>query len=333
MREFQSDSRLTKLCRSIQTYGGQGVSKPGVVKHEHSAISSGLYSPRIPDWEDPNGEMLRPVPVVATDTTEPGMEPFSRIDYARPYILDHSIKSRDFGDVPRGWTSILLNNFQAVRQRPTLYYEMSENGSSRPRQDKTLETDQRHTLTSSNAPIIDSRAFSADDIGLNLRHVEDTRKQFVTQQAKTQRQSGPEPAASGQDAYDHSKEICKSSQLHVQNDPVQNKESSKCFTALGRSQDRMDPGFLNKDENTASVSLAEPSFKYVSMPKKPLRDRIALFGNDLISKAGVDTWAAYSATEHTPTSIEARLEHLLQHYAVDLENFASGLHGFDGSTT
>lgn len=333
MKEFQSDSRLTKPCRSIQTYGGQGVSKPGVVKREHSAISSGLYSPRIPDWEDANGEMLRPIPVVATDTTEPEIEPFSRIDYARPYILDHSIRSRDFGDVPREWISVLLNNSQAVRQRPTLYYEMSENGLSRPRQDKTLETDQSHPLASSNTSIFGSRAFSTDGIGLSHRHVEDTRKQFVIQQAETQRQSGPGPAASDQDAHDDSKEICKPSQLHVQNDPVQNKESSKYFTALGRSQDHMGPGFLSKVEDTASVSLAGPSCNYVSMPEKPLQDRIALFGNDLISKAGVDTWAAYSATEHTPTSIEARLERLLQNYAVDLENVASELDGFDGSTT
>ncbi|OJD34982.1 uncharacterized protein BKCO1_19000171 [Diplodia corticola] len=106
-------------CLSIQTYNRQGVAKPGVDKTEHSIMYTGPRPPQIPEWEDPYGEMLQAIPVVATDPTQAKMDVMSRLNYAKPYTVEHNVKSLDFGDVAPGWTDYLRQNFLSVLQRDT----------------------------------------------------------------------------------------------------------------------------------------------------------------------------------------------------------------------
>ncbi|KAL1638748.1 hypothetical protein SLS58_008672 [Diplodia intermedia] len=104
-------------CLSIQTYNRQGVAKPGVDKAEHSVVFTGSYAPEIPEWEDPGGEMLQAIPVVATDPTQAKMDAMSRLNYAKPYTVEHNVKSLDFGEVAPDWINTMRQNFLSVLQR------------------------------------------------------------------------------------------------------------------------------------------------------------------------------------------------------------------------
>lgn len=103
-------------CLPIQTYNGQGVAKAGVIKEEHSVVYTSSSPPASPDWEDPYGQMLEPIRVVAKNPAESKMDYMSRLNYAKPYTVEHNVKSLDFGDVPRDWLPTLLQNFASALQ-------------------------------------------------------------------------------------------------------------------------------------------------------------------------------------------------------------------------
>ncbi|KAH7062218.1 hypothetical protein B0J12DRAFT_230432 [Macrophomina phaseolina] len=103
-------------CLPIQTYNRKGVSKKGVIKGEHSIVHTGPYPPSTPEWEDPREEMLQPIPVRPRDPAESKMDAMSRLNYAKPYTVEHNVKSLDFGDVPPEWIPTLRQNFITVLQ-------------------------------------------------------------------------------------------------------------------------------------------------------------------------------------------------------------------------
>ncbi|GME49393.1 hypothetical protein BKCO1_19000171 [Neofusicoccum parvum] len=108
-----------KIRWPIQTYNRQGVEKQGVIKAEHSAIHVHTGYPVPAAQDDPNGEMLQPaIPVVPASREQAKMDPMSRLNYAKPYTVEHNVKSFHFGDVPREWLPILLQNFATVLQSP-----------------------------------------------------------------------------------------------------------------------------------------------------------------------------------------------------------------------
>lgn len=92
--------------------------KQGVIKGEHSIVYTGSEPPQIPEWEDPNGEMLEAIPVIPKNPAERKMDPMSRLNYAKPYTVEHNVKSLDFGDVPPEWISSLRSNFALTLQLP-----------------------------------------------------------------------------------------------------------------------------------------------------------------------------------------------------------------------
>ncbi|KAK8176926.1 hypothetical protein IWX90DRAFT_481980 [Phyllosticta citrichinensis] len=107
-------------CLPIQTYQSQGVAKRGTIKSDHSIVFSERTAPSAKPREHPvgmEGGMRDPIRVRATHPEERNMDPMSRINYAKPYTVEHYVKSYDFGQVDPAYEHVLVNNFAAVWNR------------------------------------------------------------------------------------------------------------------------------------------------------------------------------------------------------------------------
>ena len=101
----------------IATYGRRGVSKPGIVKSEHSIIYTGRTAPSDLSEESPvRGEpgmrpdAIRVIPDVSTDK----LDPISRLDYGKVHTIQHNIKARSFGMVHPRSVNALMHQFRNV---------------------------------------------------------------------------------------------------------------------------------------------------------------------------------------------------------------------------
>ncbi|KAF2087089.1 hypothetical protein K490DRAFT_57161 [Saccharata proteae CBS 121410] len=113
------EGRNACTCLSIQTYQNQGVAKTGVLKSEHSIVHTIDQYPQSTNLERPrrNEEgMLTPISVVPTDEVERRMDPMSRVNYGKPYTVEHNVKVFDFGQVHDDSISIMRRNFLGVWQ-------------------------------------------------------------------------------------------------------------------------------------------------------------------------------------------------------------------------
>lgn len=84
------------VCLRISTYSGQATTKPGVVGHHHSAvIPVGGYVLR--HWQ---GEpFLKEAIEIKVENSDITIDPMSRINFAKPYTVEHNIKVRNIGRV------------------------------------------------------------------------------------------------------------------------------------------------------------------------------------------------------------------------------------------
>jgi hypothetical protein len=112
-----SSRQLCTNSRSpISTYSRKGCTGPGKVKWQHSIIYSDKQEPKPLAGEVPGpGElgMLSPVSVKPRDPRDK-IHPCSRINYAKVYTVEHSVKVYDFGDVRSNYVSTLEEQWKYV---------------------------------------------------------------------------------------------------------------------------------------------------------------------------------------------------------------------------
>ena len=102
------------------TYGGQGVSKPGVKKSDHAIIYTGRDAPHETTEEAAvrGEEGMRPGAIrVDVDTKGDKLDVMSRIDFGKPHTIHHNLKVRSFGKVNRDSRTHLIYQFDAVWDR------------------------------------------------------------------------------------------------------------------------------------------------------------------------------------------------------------------------
>lgn len=101
----------------INTYGGQGVAKRGVVKSEHVIIHSTRTAPDVRRDEQPGrGERgIRPVPIrVQPDMPNSALDPMSRLNLAGVTMIQHNNKVQNFGKVCEESVINLRRQFENV---------------------------------------------------------------------------------------------------------------------------------------------------------------------------------------------------------------------------
>ncbi|KAI7271377.1 hypothetical protein KC343_g2884 [Hortaea werneckii] len=101
----------------ITTYGGQGVSKPGVRKSDHAIIFTGRSAPQPRQDELPARDEQpmrdRAICVVA-DENNARLDPMSRIDLVKIHTINHNLKVKSFGFVHPNYMEALKTQFASV---------------------------------------------------------------------------------------------------------------------------------------------------------------------------------------------------------------------------
>lgn len=89
-------SSTFSVCIKISTYNGQATTKPGVASRDHAAVIApdGVFTPH------PQGEDLDKDPIeIKIENPEMTVDPMSRINFAKPYTVEHNVKIRNIGRV------------------------------------------------------------------------------------------------------------------------------------------------------------------------------------------------------------------------------------------
>lgn len=124
VRRFLVIREGANFCHAlpINTYGGRGVAKKGVVKSDHVIVYSGKAIPR-PHQDElpPRGQQggMRPVPIqVESDEPADALDPMSRLNLAGVTLVQHNIKVQNFGKVCDGSVDSLRKQFENVWGTP-----------------------------------------------------------------------------------------------------------------------------------------------------------------------------------------------------------------------
>lgn len=83
------------------TYGGQGVTKPNILKWQHAIVHTTKEAPELLSGEEPvEGEygMMASIRVRPKSKQEK-LQKESRINFAKIYTVEHNVKVCEFGDV------------------------------------------------------------------------------------------------------------------------------------------------------------------------------------------------------------------------------------------
>ncbi|KAF2818652.1 hypothetical protein CC86DRAFT_155049 [Ophiobolus disseminans] len=84
------------ICLRIRTYSGQATTKPGVSARDYAAVipAGGSFTPHF------KGEELGKEPIeVKVENTGVSLDPMSRINFAKPYTVEHNVKIANIGRV------------------------------------------------------------------------------------------------------------------------------------------------------------------------------------------------------------------------------------------
>lgn len=99
--------------------------------------------------------MLEPIPVVPKNPAERKMDPMCRLNYAKPYTVEHNVKSLDFGDVPHNWIPALRSNFALTLQLLQSSYQAPASDQSNNHHsvdENTVLTPHRELVESQSTP-------------------------------------------------------------------------------------------------------------------------------------------------------------------------------------
>ncbi|CAF9940894.1 MAG: hypothetical protein HETSPECPRED_002670 [Heterodermia speciosa] len=110
------------MCLRITTHNGHGTVGKLIMQREHSIIYTGEEAPaRLPEEKKLNKD---PIQVIPVENAEP-LDPLSRINYAKPYPIEHNVKVCEVGMVaPRD-----------VRKINAYYQQESGYETERPQQE------------------------------------------------------------------------------------------------------------------------------------------------------------------------------------------------------
>ena len=118
VRSFVVVSQGQTYCIAlpIVSYNGRGVAAPGVIKAHHGIIFSGRNPPSpLPGEVTRRGEANMRAPVRCDfDERNSGLDPASRIDYSKSYVIDYSIPVKRLGRIREEYLQVLLAQLQAV---------------------------------------------------------------------------------------------------------------------------------------------------------------------------------------------------------------------------
>jgi len=135
-------------CIPVQTYGGRGVSKPGLKRAHHAIAYDKRKEPDATEAEKPS--KVDPFPMLTGIRINPKkkgdkLDKMSRIDFARSYTVEHNVKVYDFGMVDNShidrlaqqWVRVMLQGEEMQdRINPltsrTAVAEESESDESEP---------------------------------------------------------------------------------------------------------------------------------------------------------------------------------------------------------
>lgn len=90
-----TDTTLTFPKSSpVQTYRGRGATKPGLIMQDHGVIHTSETAPPLLEGEHLTKYSIRVIP-----TADEVLEPASRVNYGKPYAVEHNVKVLDVGMV------------------------------------------------------------------------------------------------------------------------------------------------------------------------------------------------------------------------------------------
>ncbi|ORY18180.1 hypothetical protein BCR34DRAFT_473748 [Clohesyomyces aquaticus] len=103
-------------CIPIQTYRGQGATKLGLVVEDHGVIYTGHYGegppPPLP------GEAMTKHPIRVDSVYEEMLESSSRINFGKPYAVEHNVKVCNIGMVADEHLHLLIGYFRQTMDMP-----------------------------------------------------------------------------------------------------------------------------------------------------------------------------------------------------------------------
>jgi hypothetical protein len=117
------------ICLPILTYGGQGCRKWGVHQEDHAVIFSSKHSPGLLDGELITKKAIR---AEMSDPREK-LDVASRLNYAKPYTVEHNVKVCFIGQVHRKFEQQVVDDYKLtnppIADRP--YTESSDENAAR----------------------------------------------------------------------------------------------------------------------------------------------------------------------------------------------------------
>jgi hypothetical protein len=93
-------------CIPIQTYRGQGATKPGLIVGDHAMIYTGSRPQHFEGEEAMNKHPLR----VEASYRE-SLDPASRINFGKPYAVEHNVKLAEIGLICSDHQHLLVTYF------------------------------------------------------------------------------------------------------------------------------------------------------------------------------------------------------------------------------
>jgi len=97
------------MSSPVQTYNGRGTTKPGVIMSDHGIIHTTKQAPdQLP------GESLTKNSIRVEPTATESLEPASRVNYGKPYVVEHNVKVLDIGMVVPGHRYLIESYFESA---------------------------------------------------------------------------------------------------------------------------------------------------------------------------------------------------------------------------
>ena len=116
------------VCLRISTYSQQGTTKPGIFPNQHAPVVLQGYEAVVYQGEDGLKERIE----IKRENVEVDISPASRINFAKPYTIEHNVKVKNIGRVVGESVRRLEQHFaeflgfQVVPKQPTEYADEAD---------------------------------------------------------------------------------------------------------------------------------------------------------------------------------------------------------------
>jgi hypothetical protein len=86
------------VCLRISTYSGQATLKPGVIAHQHAPVIRQGDQPAL-FWDEFDRNLKEPIEIKVENEEFINVSPASRINFAKPYTIEHNVRVKNIGRV------------------------------------------------------------------------------------------------------------------------------------------------------------------------------------------------------------------------------------------